>query len=883
MKRVVTGLLLAILSVQSFAQVTYPSGWVYDVESNWTNWRDHTYTLPIITDEGGIPANNTYFTAHGRDESVWFYPYDSGAGGTSGALVGNLWEKYGDRFMFVVDVRVETPGFTLDQVYSDFYGAGGGRFDETFWSVNQTAADGWVTYSIEFDSSWTTAEAIAAGWNDRGSNNFHDTYAGMTKSQFVGGRAAAGDNTEFQISVDNWGFVVLSDTPAGVYNVESNQTNWRDHTYALPIVTSVHEVIGTVPNYNTYFTSHARDESVWFYPYDSGAAGTSGFLVGDLFTKYGNTLEFTVDVKVETPAFALDRLRIEFDSRNSGGGRWDHTYWSANQTAADGWVTYTMPIDASWTTQDAKDNGWNDRASGLFYETFADATKYQYVYGYAADGDGTEFQISVDNWGFVPIEELPAEPNSFIVTFEPEQQGAWLWMKNGDHVAITGTGDLVSGGNPGLAMPSNTGLSPYIYFTNNSGAGSVYFNGNLFDKYTDRMVFTADVKVVSNVEVQNFYVEVPGQLGPPWYYFWSGPFDPNQWVTITAPIDQFWKEDQTQLNKWFINGGFNSEYNPDGVLFYDTFRSVIGQSVTLGARPGLSGGTPSSFQFVVDNIGFVETPRPAPVENKGFISLFQNSPDYTQWRSNGTNGYPGRLETSDDKREGIGGNPGGCTEISRPDAGSLWLSPLDSKWTQDDGIDRTMIGDLFSKFGNQIEFTVDVRIMTEGVTVTQFQYSHVGDHTRDFSDPCIPAGVPNGEWVNSWTGNWTSADGWITLKVPMDSAWSDAQATEHGWVNENVDSFVDTVASTFKWSQISVQTYSPDENGITLRIDNYGYRSRDCGDLEHPYPGYDLNQDCTVNLGDYSGLAADWMIGMGMDDLAGMGADWLIDNDPSHD
>ena len=70
-----------------------------------------------------------------------------------------------------------------------------------------TAVLGMVTYSIVFDSSWTTADAIANGWNNRGTNDFYDTYTGMTKVQFVGGRAASGDATPFQISVDNWGFL----------------------------------------------------------------------------------------------------------------------------------------------------------------------------------------------------------------------------------------------------------------------------------------------------------------------------------------------------------------------------------------------------------------------------------------------------------------------------------------------------------------------------------------------------------------------------------------------------------------------------------------------------------------------------------------------------
>ena len=213
MKKVMLMLALVVLIVATGASAAlYPSGMVYDVESNTTNWRDHTYCLPIWETSGGNPGR--CFTAHARGGSGgtsrgsnWFYPYDSGAGGTNGFLVGNLWDKYGDHFTFTADVKVMTPNFTLDQVYFDFYGAGGGRFDETFWSVNQTTADGWVTYTIDFDSSWTDAQAIAAGWNNRGSNNFHDTYAGMTKSQFVGGRSAEGDTTEFQIAVDNWGFV----------------------------------------------------------------------------------------------------------------------------------------------------------------------------------------------------------------------------------------------------------------------------------------------------------------------------------------------------------------------------------------------------------------------------------------------------------------------------------------------------------------------------------------------------------------------------------------------------------------------------------------------------------------------------------------------------
>ena len=127
MKKVLATLVIVGLSATVAAAATYPTGWIYDVESNWTNWRDHTYASPYYD-----AAGNTYFTAHARSGSNWFYPYDSGAAGNNGPLVGNLWEKYGDHFTFTCDVKVETVNFTLDRVYFDFYGAGGGRFDETF-------------------------------------------------------------------------------------------------------------------------------------------------------------------------------------------------------------------------------------------------------------------------------------------------------------------------------------------------------------------------------------------------------------------------------------------------------------------------------------------------------------------------------------------------------------------------------------------------------------------------------------------------------------------------------------------------------------------------------------------------------------------------------
>ena len=72
----------------------------------------------------------------------------------------------------------------------------------------------------------------------------------MNKNMFVGGRGASGDSTVFSISVDNWGFIPVTSEP-GVYDCESNTTNWRDHTYALPVLTSVHEVdVNGIPNYN---------------------------------------------------------------------------------------------------------------------------------------------------------------------------------------------------------------------------------------------------------------------------------------------------------------------------------------------------------------------------------------------------------------------------------------------------------------------------------------------------------------------------------------------------------------------------------------------------------------------------------------------------------
>lgn len=48
-----------------------------------------------------------------------------------------------------------------------------------------------------------------------------------------------------------------------------------------------------------------------------------------------------------------------------------------------------------------------------------------------------------------------------------------------------------------------------------------------------------------------------------------------------------------------------------------------------------------------------------------------------------------------------------------------------------------------------------------------------------------------------------------------------------------------------------------------------------CGDPNHPYPGGDLNQDCMVNMFDFTILANDWMNGFSLLDLAEMADNWL--------
>ena len=96
MKRALAIILTIVIGgAGALAEPTYPDGWVYDVESNWTNWRDHTYALPILTHEGNDIDNNSYFTSHPRDERTKLVRMnvDATTSRMRGSFNSSLWYK----------------------------------------------------------------------------------------------------------------------------------------------------------------------------------------------------------------------------------------------------------------------------------------------------------------------------------------------------------------------------------------------------------------------------------------------------------------------------------------------------------------------------------------------------------------------------------------------------------------------------------------------------------------------------------------------------------------------------------------------------------------------------------------------------------------------
>lgn len=55
----------------------------------------------------------------------------------------------------------------------------------------------------------------------------------------------------------------------------------------------------------------------------------------------------------------------------------------------------------------------------------------------------------------------------------------------------------------------------------------------------------------------------------------------------------------------------------------------------------------------------------------------------------------------------------------------------------------------------------------------------------------------------------------------------------------------------------------------------------ECGDVNHPYPGGDLSQNCHVNMTDMALLSADWQNIYHMPDLVTMALNWLACSDPA--
>ncbi|MFH1614256.1 MAG: hypothetical protein ABIG61_04120 [Planctomycetota bacterium] len=195
MKKLMVVLILVVISLQVSEVVgdpTYPDGYVFGFESNFSNWRDHTYSLPYHYASGGNPDG--HFQSHVRAKP-WYYPYDSAQAGTSGPLVGNLWQKYGNDFSFTVDIKVATPGVTVTQI--DYQLNGNGGWDYT-WPGSWTSEDGWITLRAPIVYGDDT------GWDNRGVTSWNDVVANATKYACLIGYADDGE--AFSLAIDNWGY-----------------------------------------------------------------------------------------------------------------------------------------------------------------------------------------------------------------------------------------------------------------------------------------------------------------------------------------------------------------------------------------------------------------------------------------------------------------------------------------------------------------------------------------------------------------------------------------------------------------------------------------------------------------------------------------------------
>ncbi|MFH1614252.1 MAG: hypothetical protein ABIG61_04100 [Planctomycetota bacterium] len=650
-----------------------------------------------------------------------------------------------------------------------------------------------------------------------------------------------------------------------IFDVESNYTGWWDNTYTEP----THLSTGGNPDGHFEISYDATYNTPWLIPYDSAQGGTSGHLVGDLFRR-GDRLHFTVDVKTKSGSHTTQTVRYELTG-DSSLGKWCY-YWSGEWDSTDGWITLEAPLDVNWTDAQAKLAGWLNAGTSSFVDTASATDKYCTVRIHSYTPAGAGYTAGIDNWGYYAVTPEDEPNGGVIAQFETEDMGYWQNWRDGSHDPC-GPVHVASGGNPGGYFESNTGVSPYFY-PYDSTYGKTYFSGDL-SRYGDRLNFTVDVKILDpDRVVENFYFQQCSHWSDGWYYVWSGPFDSTDgWITLTAPMDANWTDEEAWLNGWW-----NSAYDSFNTVMTDADGLYNGNSCLLGARPILSG---ESFQFAMDNYGYYQVDRPAPVERHGFVFDFGHYDDSKYWQANG-GVSPNRLGVSTNNKiyYGYGGNSAGCFELSADPCSQIWLCPFDSKWAGNNPGDKEdpkkkFVGDVFVKNGyDRLNYTVDVEVQSAGVSVIAYELTYVGDYTVDGN------GLSQGNWRYYWYGPFDKDDGWITLTAPMDAAWSDMQAEQHGWEQRGTDSFVDTIRNTTKYVTISTEVYTPETSGITLRIDNWGYISSECGDINHLYPQGDCDEDCHVDLLDFSNIAEGWISAEDIDELKTLVDHWLEQNDP---
>ena len=198
MIRIVSSVLI-LVGVIFPACSTEAASFVYDFEDYSFYWRDQSYASPYPHSSGGNPG--AFIETHFRD-NVFVYPYDSPQAGASGPLVGDLWQEYGNDFSFTVDLKILTPGVSVNVIeYRLTSSAGEWRY---CWPGPWTSENGWFTLKAPFLSD------TPGLWEKFSSGSWNDVVAGVNKYCML---RVYDDTGDMSLAVDNWGYVPGHDDP----------------------------------------------------------------------------------------------------------------------------------------------------------------------------------------------------------------------------------------------------------------------------------------------------------------------------------------------------------------------------------------------------------------------------------------------------------------------------------------------------------------------------------------------------------------------------------------------------------------------------------------------------------------------------------------------